>query len=283
MITTWGWRWVFYIGGVAPIVISLLLIVVLPESVQLLVARGKDLPKVRRILARMSPELATADVNFSSVSHAQRHEGVPVKHLFTEGRALGTILLWVPNFMNLLLLYFINSWLPALLRESGMSVSAGVTATAFVSLGGILASLVEGSLMNACGAYMTLLVEFGLSSLFMGGLAFVSHSFTLALTVTFALGFFVIGAQAGLNALATKFYPTFIRSTGIGWALGVGRIGSIIGPLLGGMLLSIGWRPRHILLSGALCGACAWLAIWLSKRVRGNPTAYSPEPGLGRP
>jgi AAHS family 4-hydroxybenzoate transporter-like MFS transporter len=281
LIPTWGWKWVLYIGGIVPIAIALLLIVALPESVRFLVVRGKDAQKIREILARISPEFAGGHLDVSSVSDEPPRHGAPVRHLFTEGRALGTILLWIPNFLNLLLLYFINSWLPALLRESGMTVSAGVTATAFVSFGGVFACLAEGFLIKRGGAHRTLIAEFGLSALLIAGLSYLLHPFGLALAATFVLGFQVIGAQAGLNALAAKFYPTSMRSTGVGWALGIGRIGSIIGPLLAGMLLTVGWKPRELMLSGALCGLCASLAIWFSKRIRGTATAYTPDSELG--
>jgi MFS transporter, AAHS family, 4-hydroxybenzoate transporter len=275
LIRTWGWPWVFYIGGFLPVGIAVALIAVLPESVRFLVLRGKDPERVRKILARISPEFASADVSLAV--QEQKHTGVPVVRLFTEGRAVATILLWIPNFMNLLLLYFLNSWLPTLLRESGMSVSAGVTATAFTGLGGVLGTLVEGYLMNAGGAYFVLLAEFGLGAVFMVLLAFVSHSFALSVAAAFVLGFLVIGAQGGLNALAAKFYPTSMRSTGVGWALGVGRVGSIVGPVLAGSLLTAGWKPRQILMWGALSAACACVAIAMSKLARGSASAYTSE------
>jgi AAHS family 4-hydroxybenzoate transporter-like MFS transporter len=283
MLPTWGWRSVFCIGGVVPLAISVLLIAVLPESVQFLVVRGKEPQKIRRILGRISPELVTAQMNLTSISRDQRREGVPVKYLFTEGRAVGTILLWLPNFMNLLLLYLLRSWLPALLTEAGMSISAGVTATTSLSFGGIVGCLAEGALMNSCGAYVTLLAEFGLAGLFMGALALINGSLPLVIAAAFTLGFLITGAQGGLNALAASFYPTSIRSTGVGWALGVGRVGSIVGPLVAGMLLSIGWTPREILLAGAASGVLGWLTILLGNRVQGHTSPYTSALDLGRP
>ena len=278
MVPEWGWRSVLYLGGALPLVISILLMVRLPESIQFLAVRGKNPQKVSRILARIAPDFAAA--NLRAASRDTRHEGVPVKHLFTEGRASGTILLWIPYFMNLLIIYFIGSWLPALLRESGMSVSAGVTATAFFSLGGVFGCLVEGPLIRRRGAYVILLVEFGFAILFVAALSEIPRAFPVMLAVTFLLGFLAIGAQAGLNALAASYYPTAVRSTGIGWALGVGRIGSIVGPLMGGMFLSMGWKPEQILLSGAVAAALAWLAIFLSKRIGGRLSAYSAAPDV---
>jgi len=279
LITTWGWAWVFYIGGFVPVAIALALIGVLPESVRFLVLRGKDPRRVRKILARISPDFASANPNADLLAlQEEKHGGVPVVRLFTEGRALATILLWIPNFMNLLLLYFLNSWLPTLLRESGMSVSASVAASSFIALGGILACFVEGYLMSVGGAYFVLLAEFGLGAAFMILLAFVSHSFELSVAAAFVLGFLVIGAQGGLNALAAKFYPTSMRSTGVGWALGVGRVGSIVGPVLAGILLTAGWKPRQILMWSALSAVCACVAIGMSKLARGSANAYAPEP-----
>ncbi|MGB2887700.1 MAG: MFS transporter [Candidatus Acidiferrales bacterium] len=280
LIPTLGWRSVFYIGGLLPFGVALLLIKMLPESVRFLSVRGGDPRKISRIMARISPDLAGVPVS-PPVAVDEQHEGLPVKHLFTEGRAAGTILLWVPFFMNLLIMYFVVNWLPALLRQSGMSVSAGVTATSLFSLGGIVGTLVEGPLMNVSGASVLLLAEFGLCALFIGSLAFVGASLPLIVTVTCVLGFCVTGAQGGINALAAGFYPTSIRSTGVGWALGVGRIGSIVGPVLAGMMLSWGWSPQQVFLAGAFPALCAAVAVMLGNRLRGHADAYHPELDAG--
>ncbi|HVB55883.1 MAG TPA: MFS transporter [Candidatus Acidoferrales bacterium] len=273
LIPTLGWRSVFYLGGILPLLVAVLSVWTLPESVRFLSARGADPRKIAAIMSRISHGLSGASVTFSP-ARGKRREGVPVKHLFTEGRAAGTVLLWIPFFMNLLILYFVVSWLPALLRQSGMSVTAGVTATAVFSLGGIVGSLSEGPLMGLFSAYMLLLVEFILCALFIASLAFVPASFFLIAIVTFLLGFFVIGAQAGINVLAASFYPTTVRSTGLGWALGIGRIGSIVGPVLAGMMLSIGWHPHQIFLAGAIPALIAAAAVMLSRWAGGAVDAY---------
>lgn len=275
MISKWGWPSVLYLGGALPLVISILLMAGLPESVQFLAMRGKNPKKVAAIMSRIAPEIDAA--NLRAASRDTRHEGVPVKHLFTEGRTFGTILLWIPYFMNLLIIYFIGSWLPALLRQSGKPIAAGVTATAFFSLGGVFGCIVEGPMIKRRGAYWILLCEFGLATIFIAALSKIPGSFSLMLAVTFTLGFMVIAAQAGLNALAASYYPTAVRSTGIGWALGVGRIGSIVGPLLGGMFLGMGWKPGQILLFGTVAAFCAFVAILLS-RIGGRASAYQDGP-----
>jgi MFS transporter, AAHS family, 4-hydroxybenzoate transporter len=281
MIPKWGWHSVFYVGGVLPLVISLLLIGLLPESIQFLAVQGKSAPRVRRILTRISPEFAAADLDLAASPLDRPRKGVPVVRLFTEGRAVGTVLLWLPYFMNLLLIYFTGSWLPALLRGEGMSVSAASTATAFISFGGIFGCIGEGYLIKWRGAGPILLIEYALAGLFLALLAVLSVSFSVVLLLTFIVGFMIIGAQGGLNALAANFYPTSMRSTGVGWALGVGRIGSIVGPLLGGVFLSsFGWKPSQMLLFGTFVAVCACVSILLSNLARGHASAYTREPAL---
>jgi AAHS family 4-hydroxybenzoate transporter-like MFS transporter len=275
-----GWQFVLYVGGTIPLAIALLLIVGLPESIGFLAASGKDPQKIARLMQRIAPDAAATDVRATPRDTA--HEGVPVKHLFTEGRTFGTILLWIPYFMNLLIIYFIASWLPALLRQTGMSVSAGATAASFFSFGGVFGCLCEGWLIKRFGPFGVLLGEFGLATISIAALSKIPGSFALMLAVTFVSGLMVIGAQGGLNAIAANFYPTAVRSTGVGWALGVGRIGSIVGPLLGGMLLGMGWKPGQILLCGTVAAACAFVAIALSA-IGGRTTAYRDAPAIVAP
>ena len=280
MIPVWGWRSVFVVGGIVPLIITVVLMMVLPESIQFLAVQNKDPVRMARILARIEPEFADPGVVFAP-SSAEQLKGVPVKYLFAEGRTAGTILLWIPYFMNLLLIYFLSGWLPALLRDEGMSVSAGVTATAFISFGGVFGCLVEGHWLKRWGAHAVLIAEYLIAGLLILSLALLSVSFPVMLAMTFSTGLTIIGAQGGLNALAARFYPVSVRSTGVGWALGIGRIGSIAGPLIGGLFLSVGWKTRDMLLFAAVVAAVAFASILISNWIRGNVTAYTPAPGLG--
>ena len=274
MVPVWGWQSVFYVGGILPFVLSIILILMLPESVQFLSQREDDPEKIVNLLVPIAPELAAGREKISFADPAAGHRGVSVKFLFTESRAAGTILLWIPNFMNLLLMYVIVNWLPELLRASGMSVSDGVTATSFFSLGGILGTFSEGFLMKFSGPRRILATEFCLCGLLIAAIAIAADSWTLVIALAFLLGFLVIGAQAGLNVLAAQYYPTFVRSTGVGWALGMGRIGSIVGPLLAGMLLSRQWQPWQVLLAGAVPAFLALISILFG---RWNPSGGIPD------
>ena len=277
MLPRWGWQSVFYAGGILPLTLALLLIVILPESVRYLEVSGANPRKISKILARISPELARAPISRSE--HQDQRRKAPVINLFTEGRAAGTILLWIPFFMNLLMLYFVVFWLPALLRQTGKPVSAGATAIMLFSVGGIAGSFIEGNLMNRWGAFTVLLTEFLCTTLLIAALAF-SNSFPLMMAITFVLGFVVQGAQGGLSAVAATFYPISIRSTGIGWCLGIGRIGSIVGPILGGVMLKLDWSPREILLAGSIPALCAAAATLLSLLLRSNLPADQHQAGI---
>lgn len=274
VIGTYGWQWVFYIGGAVPLAIAILLIIFLPESAPFLAARKREPEKIAKILRRIAPNVDLSRVDFSKTSDEVARKGVPVRHLFTEGRAFGTVLLWIPNFMNLLLIYFVNSWMPTLLKQAGMTTSQGVIVTSAFNFGGIFACFLEGPLIQFGGSFLMLLIEFLLTGGAMVGIALLTRSFALAIIVALISGFLIIGTQAGLNAVAAKFYPTPIRSTGVGWALGVGRVGSIVGPILAAMMLKAKWRPREIILSAAICGLLGFLAILASKLSRTVKTPY---------
>ena len=162
-----------------------------------------------------------------------------------------------------------------------MPDSAGVMAVFSFSLGGMIGALVEGPLMSALGTGAVLVAEFGVSILLIYGLAYSASSYFILMAVTLVLGFTVQGGQAGINALAADFYPTRMRSTGVGWALGIGRIGSIIGPAVGGFLLSMQWTPRQTLLAGIAPAAIATLAVLLGSRLYAEPASFRSEAEAG--
>jgi AAHS family 4-hydroxybenzoate transporter-like MFS transporter len=267
LLPVYGWQSVFHVGGILPLAMVAILIAKLPESAEFLIVRNAKMDRVRGIVRTINPGFAGLET-IRFVPDAAKLEGFSVKHLFTEGRTAGTLLLWVPYFMNLLIIYFVISWLPAILRQASMPISAGVMAISLFSLGGIAGSLLQGVTMRRFGNRPVLVAEFGVSVLLIGSLAVLPASFALIMVVAVLLGIFVQGAQAGLNALVAAFYPTAIRSTGVGWALGVGRIGSVVGPILGGVMLSLHWDLQQIFMAGTLPALCAGLAVIASGRLR---------------
>ncbi|MFM0700703.1 MFS transporter [Paraburkholderia sediminicola] len=259
LLPAYGWHAVFYFGGLLPMAVALAVLVWMPESVKYLIASRAAEQRVRRTMLRIAPELATQQVRFADVE--RHYTGLPVRHLFTEGRASKTVLLWIPYFMNLLVLYFVISWLPAVLVLNGHPVSMGIAAITAFSVGGIVGSLAQGRLMNQYGVAPVLLAEFVLYVALVVVLALLPLSDILVIAVTLGAGAAVQGAQAGLNSLAAEIYPTSMRATGVGWALGVGRIGSVFGPVAGGLMLVHHWDAQHIFLAGVIPGLIAAAAI----------------------
>jgi AAHS family 4-hydroxybenzoate transporter-like MFS transporter len=272
MISRWGWQSVFIVGGVAPLIIALLALLLLPESIRFLLVRGRDRDRVVRYLSKIAPGHGPFD---ELSAGGDRHESgaFAVTQLFTERRASVTLLLWVMFFMNLLDLYFINSWLPTIISGSGIAGETAILITSMFQIGGAAGALLLGRFFDREGSFKFLALTYlgAAATIFLIGEAGVSVPL-LTLSV-FAAGIGVIGGQTGSNALTAEFYPTAIRSTGVGWALGIGRIGSIIGPTLGGTLLAMGGQTRHIFWAAAIppliATAAALGAAFIQKGRRG--------------
>src|SRR5262249_37540400 len=147
------------------------------------------------------------------------------------GRARITVLIWVIFFTNIMELYFITSWLPTTLNAQGISVQAAVIATVLVQVAGAGTAFVVGPLVDRYGPQWILPMVFLLGAICIGAMGLVGSSVAIAMVTAFGIGIGTVGAQNGNNGVAAKFYPTEIRATGVGWALAVGRIGSILGPL----------------------------------------------------
>jgi len=236
LIPHFGWPSVFVLGGLLPCVAAVFLFG-LPESLRFLVLKGGEDVKVGKILHRLAPGV-TVPPGTSFTAGEHREPGFVVKQLFTQGRAKLTLLLWVIYFMSLLDLFFLNSWLPTILHDSGLTLRQAILITTMFQVGGAVASIILGRFIDRMTSYRVLAWAYlgACVSVFFVGAA--STSVALGTIVVFAAGFCVVGAQTGANSLTAESYPTGIRSTGTGWALGIGRIGSIVGPLVGGLLLS---------------------------------------------
>jgi MFS transporter, AAHS family, 4-hydroxybenzoate transporter len=276
LIPAFGWRAVFYVGGSGALVIGAALIGVLPESLRFLSLRDAQSPQVARLLARIDPSIGTgAGVRF--VSEEEAKSGLPVRHLFTERRALGTILLWIMFFMNLIELFFAQQWLPTVINAAGLDLSKAVSTGAMLQLGALTGALLYSRFVDRReNPYALVAGTFVCGAFFFILLAQAKSSLPLVMVSVFGIGFFVPGVQFAMNGLATMFYPTYIRATGVSWAVGIGRLGATIGPLFAGILLSFHWPVASVLemaVIPAFCSTCAALAMSyvLSQRGREAP------------
>jgi len=251
IIPRYGWRGVFYFGSVTPLLVAALVIFLLPESLQFLALRGRNKAKLARWLRRVD---ATAVVSQDTeyVIPETKKRGVPLVHLFDDGRALGTALLWVVNFMNLLNLYLLANWLPTVVRDSGYSNTIAVNSGAVFQLGGVLGTLMLGLFVRRFGFAGVLSTCFMIACVSIAAIGQPYLSLLVLFGFIFVAGFGIPGSQAGLNAFAATYYPTDLRATGVGAGLGIGRIGAIVGPLIAGIMLTRHWTNRELFLAAAI-------------------------------
>lgn len=240
-----GWESVFIVGGIMPLVLLPVLWAKLPESLRFLAASGDQHAAATKLLRRLDP--AATDDDRVVVREADAARG-SVRELFRHGRAPITVLLWIIFFMSLLDLYLIVNWLPTTLAASGTSMGQAAITGSIFQLGGLVGTIVIGLLSDRMGAGRILTIAYVFAAICIAAIG-ATHGSSVAMLIAVAgAGFGVVGGQIGANALSATFYPTAIRSTGVGWALGIGRIGSIIGPLIGGMLLALDMAPRQLFL-----------------------------------
>jgi AAHS family 4-hydroxybenzoate transporter-like MFS transporter len=261
MIPAFGWRSVFYFGGIIPLLGAIAMIWGLPESLQFLTVRRTNRDQVARWLKRLDPTLRI-DSATAFVTNEVAQRGLPLIHLFRDGRTVPTLLLWVVNFMNLLNLYSLSNWLPTVVTGMGYDQRTAVLVGAVLQTGGTIGTYGLAWMIARKGFIPMLTMTFALATL---SIAFIGQpGLTLAILtiVVFIAGWCVIGGQPGINTLAATYYPTYLRSTGVGAGLGVGRLGAIIGPYVGGTLIGWQWGPQQLFWAAAVPAAVSTLAMF---------------------
>jgi AAHS family 4-hydroxybenzoate transporter-like MFS transporter len=256
-----GWSSVFFAGGAVTLLLVPLLIFFLPESARFLTLLPDQATRLSRLMARIDPAIGPA-ARFAVAK--EKAAAVHVRELFAHGQGRVTILLWIVFFMNLLDLYLLANWLPTAIHDAGLSVSVAALATATLQIGGIIASFALGPLVDRFGATIVLPVIYVFGAICIALIGFAGTSVTFTVAAVFGAGFAVVGSQNCNNGVAAKLYRTEIRATGVGWVSAVGRIGSIVGPTIAGVMLSLHTDIRNILFASAvpaLIAAAAYLAM----------------------
>lgn len=271
LIPLYGWRSVLYFGGAVPLVIAVGMWVWLPESLQLLVLRGQH-QRAGEYLRKIDPSLDTRDVEL--VVPERKGGGVPATQLFTSGRTPATLLLWFVNFLNILLVYSLGAWLPTVVRDAGHSRETAVMVGTMLQVGGTIGTLVFAQLIGRYTFIPVLVSSFVLAFLSLVSIGPSLPVAALLTAVVFAAGWCTIGAQPGLNALSATFYPTALRSTGVGWGLGVGRLGAIVGPVVGGELMRRQWSGEQLFYAASIPALLAVAGtVLLGRAVRAQSSA----------
>jgi AAHS family 4-hydroxybenzoate transporter-like MFS transporter len=277
MIPAFGWQSVFVFGGAVPMVVALFMIWGLPESLRLLALRRRGRPALARWVKELDPHVHVDDATEFVVDEPSRG-GMPFVHLFREGRGVATLLLWVINFMNLLVLYSVANWLPTVITGMGYQQQTAVLVGAVLQTGGAIGTFGLAWLIARRGFLPMLIGTFAVATVSIAFIGQPGLSLLLLTIIVFVAGWCIVGGQPGINALSATFYPTELRSTGVGWGLGIGRIGGIVGPLIGGVLLGRQWQPQELFWAAAvpaLVTTLAFAALVFTMKM--------PAPGPSRP
>ncbi|VVE79732.1 MFS transporter [Pandoraea sputorum] len=256
-----GWRGLLAIGGLLPLALVPVLWFTLPESVRFLAIRGGTQAQIAATLKRVAPGLVIAGQTYSAAD--DRLPSSPVVQLFHRDYRRGTLLLWLAFFMSLLLLYLLINWLPILAERSGLTLKQASMFAGLLQGGGVLGAIVLGVLIDRFHPYKVVAVAYLLGAASLASLALSESAIWLAVGI-FITGFCVSGSQVCANVIASAYYPTSNRATGVAWALGIGRIGAVAGSFGGALLLAAGWSNAGLFTILAIPAMLAALGILLA-------------------
>jgi AAHS family 4-hydroxybenzoate transporter-like MFS transporter len=275
-----GWRSVLQFGGALPLVLVPFLLVLLPESARFMVVRRQAAERIAAVLGRIGRTTFAPGTEFFAPEPPIKTR-TPISTLFAPGYGGMTVALWVTYFMGLLVIYLLTGWLPTLMKDAGLPISTAANVTAMFQIGGTVGAVLVGWAMDRGRPTRVIAAAYAAGAVCILGLgAGGAMAGSIAIVVA-AAGFFMSGAQTGLNAFAPNCYPTQARATGVSWMLGMGRFGSILGSSIGGVLLSMGWGFTAIISLLALPALLAGLAV-LKARLADTDEAVAAEPRLAR-
>jgi AAHS family 4-hydroxybenzoate transporter-like MFS transporter len=275
MIPQWGWRSVLMLGGITPLVLTVLLLMLLPESVRYMITKGQPAEKIRRVLARISSSANNATVftmtETAPATQARSGAGVVLSRTYL----VGSITLWVAYFMGLVIFYALINWMPILFRDAGLQPQTASLISALFPLGGI-GAIFFGWLMDRFNPNLIIAVGFALTAVAIYTIGLAAGQLSVLMLVVFVAGALMNTAQSSLPALAAEFYPTQGRATGVAWMLGLGRFGGIAGSFLVAELARRQMAFGDIFLVVAIPGLIAALALLVKHFVypqnRAKPT-----------
>lgn len=277
VVPNFGWQSVYLLAGWLSIATGVVLFFRLPESARFMMVRHSSHAKLIATLRQLAPHTEIpADVTLTMEEEAATKGAVT--DLFTERRALMTVLLWLMYAAAQMALMFMTSWMPTVFVEAGLGYSAAVISTGVYQGGGVVGSLVCGLLLSRRKGILNLALVFALGVPLTIGIGFAIGTPVLLMLLAWGVGMCVIGGTTGIKALSGVLYPTALRSTGVGWAYAAGRIGSIIGPFFGAILIS---RKMPLPQVFAICAVpslvVAGFTLWLGLHLRHQKSGHTSE------
>ena len=266
----YGWRVLYLVGGAVPLAVAIALYFLLPESIKFLSLRQDKAShrRLEKVARELRPDLAITPETVFTSPEAKLHRAVPVAELFQEGLQWITPLLWLLFFVNLTANYFLYSWMPVLFGAEGFSPRQAALTTACYYVGGVLGGLSVSRLIDKRGV-VPVAAFFAAGCLAVACIGIPGLPAAAVTAFVFLGGFCVLGVQLGLNAASGLIYPTRMRAIGAGWAFGVGRLGGIVGPMLGAWLIGMHLSTAQLFLAPAVPLAIGTLGcIFLVKLCR---------------
>jgi len=263
IIPTYGWTSVFYVGGLLPLLIAVLVWLAVPESPAFLIAKGRLNPHASATVRRLRPGFDAADTQRLFVGDRPAHAKTGLAALFADGRAASTALIWTLFICTQAMVFFVQSWYVTLLTRNGHSLEGVLRTFSLWDFGALVGGVALAWMANRLPLERLLALAYAVAAgcLYLLGTA---HELPVMTSlVTFLTGFSVVGASFCMGALAASYYPSVVRATGVGMGLGIGRVGSIVSPILAGSALAAGWTNDQIFTAAMVPAALACVAVLL--------------------
>ncbi|MBB3178300.1 aromatic acid/H+ symport family MFS transporter [Variovorax sp. Sphag1AA] len=280
LIESYGWQSVFFAAAL-PIVLVPPMLRLMPESMPFLLAKGRT-DELKSIAASLDPSYRAEKGDEFVVPREDKADNAPIRHLFAEGRGFSTVMFWVAFFMCLFMVYALSSWLTKLMANAGYSLGSALTFVLVLNVGAIVGSVGGGWLADRFHIKYVLAGMYALAAVSITLLGFKMSTGALYVLVALA-GASTIGTQIVANAYTGQFYPMAVRSTGLGWALGIGRSGAIIAPILIGVLVGMNLPLQQNFLAIAVPALIGMVAVLLidhdksaSHRAQSAPASAQP-------
>lgn len=261
-LSVFGWRTVFWVGGVLPILLTPLFWALLPEPLVFLVMHHAPTERIRAILTRVDPAHDYSRETSFTVARENK-EGFQPAQLFQDGRAATTLMLWVVFFTSLIAIYFFNTWLPTLLTGHQLSGKEIVIVATSLQWGGIVGTLIAACIVVRWPGFLIAGAAYLAAAATMLVLGNGGSGPAFMICAVLALGVFLVGAQSVLNVSCAEIYPPSMRGTGVGWGFGVGRAGSVLSPAIAGVLVAMHWTPGQLFAIAALPTIAAGLGAFV--------------------
>jgi len=264
MIPQWGWRSVLLLGGATPLVLTVLLFVLLPESVHYLLSKGAAVERVRKVMRRVSERAAEVgqfimtEPEHAEVTRQVARSGIGM--VLSPMLRIGSLMLWLTYFMGLVIFYALINWMPLLFKDAGLSPQTATLISALFPLGGV-GAVAFGWLMDRFNANLIIAAGYGLTAVSIFLIGQTAGNVGMLMVAVFVGGVLMNTAQSSMPALAAAFYPTKARATGVAWMMGIGRFGGIAGSLLVAELAARHLTFSQIFTVVAIPGAIAALAL----------------------